>query len=67
MFGVISSIIVNSVSTLSQNPFSYLKKNKAQVNNSNGFSKSDSVTVQSKKKKYINLILTSWGLPEEEY
>lgn len=26
MFGVISSIIVNSVSTLSQNLFSYLKK-----------------------------------------
>lgn len=26
MFGVISSIIVNSVSTLSQNPFNYFKK-----------------------------------------
>lgn len=52
MFGVISSIIVKSVSTLSQNPFNYLKKKiKAQVNDPNGFSKSDSLTVQSKKKK----------------
>lgn len=60
MFGVISSIIVKSVSTLSQNSFNYLKKKiKAQVNDPNGFSKSDSLTVQSKKKKYINLMLTS--------